>query len=58
MTLNNSILLKVAYTSNIETIFKPLLWIERTVELAMILDPAALAQQAVMLNLKLMKWRQ
>lgn len=58
MTLNNSILLKVLFAkSEAELVLKPLLWIERSIELAMMLDPAALSEQAVLLNLKLMKWR-
>lgn len=62
MTLNSSILLRVVYGDNkpAESCFKlqPLLWINRSVELSQMMDPGALASQAVNLNLKLMKWRQ
>lgn len=57
MTLDNSILLKIKQ-SCAEIKFKPCKWQHRTIELGMHMDPEHLAEQAVGLNLKLMKWRQ
>lgn len=57
VTLKQSIIMTLVNTASETAEFKPYQFRENSIELKKTMDPAHLAEQAVGLNLKLMKWR-